>query len=107
MDEDHRVFFHHLPAGDPDCGIYKVFEIFSAILRAPDNMILDEFGKRGLRGAKFTAPSGINYHTFANWVQQRRRKGQAGGLSSAKGSAKSDSVLLAGGSGSAFALFDK
>jgi len=54
--------------------------------------LLDEFEKSGLSGAKFSALSGIKYQTFANWVQQRRRKGQTGALSSAKGSAKSESV---------------
>jgi hypothetical protein len=52
----------------------------------------DEFEKSGLSGVKFSALSGIKYQTFANWVQQRRRKGQTGALSSAKGSAKSESV---------------
>jgi hypothetical protein len=54
--------------------------------------LLDEFEKSGLSGAKFSALSGIKYQTFANWVQQRRRKGQTGALSSAKGSAKNESV---------------
>ena len=36
--------------------------------------LLDEFEKSGLSGAKFAALSGIKYSTFANWVQQRRRK---------------------------------
>lgn len=54
--------------------------------------LLEEFEKSGLSGAKFAALSGIKYQTFANWVQQRRRKGQAGALASAKGSAKSESV---------------
>lgn len=50
--------------------------------------LLDEFEKSGLSGAKFAALSGIKYQTFAKWVQQRRRKGQAGALSSAKDAAK-------------------
>ena len=54
--------------------------------------LLDEFEKSGLSGAKFAAISGIKYQTFANWVQQRRRKGQTVALSSAKGAAKSESV---------------
>jgi hypothetical protein len=54
--------------------------------------LLDEFEKSGLSGAKFAALSGIKYQTFANWVQQRQRKGQAGALSPAKGAAKSESV---------------
>ena len=36
--------------------------------------LLDEFEKSGLSGAQFAALSGIKYQTFANWVQQRRRK---------------------------------
>lgn len=54
--------------------------------------LLDEFQKSGLSGAKFAALSGIKYQTFANWVQQRRRKGQAGALASGKDCAKSESV---------------
>jgi transposase len=36
--------------------------------------LLDEFEKSGLSGTKFAAFCGIKYQTFANWVQQRRRK---------------------------------
>ncbi len=36
--------------------------------------LVDEFERSGLSGKKFTALVGIKYSTFANWVQQRRRK---------------------------------
>jgi hypothetical protein len=36
--------------------------------------LVDGFERSGLSGKKFTALVGIKYSTFANWVQQRRRK---------------------------------
>ncbi len=35
--------------------------------------VLDEFERSGLSGMKFAAIAGINYQTFASWVQRRRR----------------------------------
>ena len=34
--------------------------------------LLDEFEHSGLKGAAFVRTVGISYHTFANWIQQRR-----------------------------------
>ncbi len=34
--------------------------------------VLDEFERSGLSGMKFAAVAGINYQTFASWVQKRR-----------------------------------
>lgn len=53
--------------------------------------LLDEFAKSGLSGIKFAALSGIKYQTFANWVQQRRRK-QTPSSSVEKRERKSNSV---------------
>jgi hypothetical protein len=36
--------------------------------------ILDEFEGSGLSGRKFAELTGINYQTFATWVQKRRRE---------------------------------
>ena len=36
--------------------------------------LLGEFDRSGMSGAKFAAWAGIKYPTFANWVQERRRK---------------------------------
>lgn len=36
--------------------------------------LLAEFERSGMSGAKFAAWAGIKYPTFANWVQERRRK---------------------------------
>lgn len=35
--------------------------------------LLDEFERSGLSGTKFAAVAGVNYQTFASWVQKRRR----------------------------------
>jgi DNA-binding transcriptional regulator YiaG len=35
--------------------------------------ILDEFERSGLSGTKFAAVAGVNYQTFASWVQKRRK----------------------------------
>lgn len=35
--------------------------------------MLDEFERSGLSGTKFAAVAGVNYQTFASWVQKRRR----------------------------------
>ena len=35
--------------------------------------VLDEFERSGLCGTKFAQVAGVNYHTFASWVQKRRR----------------------------------
>jgi hypothetical protein len=34
--------------------------------------LLDEFERSGLKGAEFARTAGINYQTFAGWLQQRR-----------------------------------
>ena len=34
--------------------------------------ILDEFERSGLKGAQFARLAGVNYGTFATWVQKRR-----------------------------------
>ena len=35
--------------------------------------LLEEFERSGVSGKKFAALVGINYQTFASWVQQRRK----------------------------------
>lgn len=35
--------------------------------------LLDEFERSGLSGAQFAQVAGVNYQTFASWVQRRRR----------------------------------
>lgn len=35
--------------------------------------MLDEFERSGLSGTRFAAVAGVNYQTFASWVQKRRR----------------------------------
>lgn len=35
--------------------------------------ILDAFERSGLSGTKFAAVAGVNYQTFASWVQKRRK----------------------------------
>ena len=39
--------------------------------------ILKEFDQSGMSGQKFAKWAGIKYTTFANWLQQRRKQGQA------------------------------
>ena len=36
--------------------------------------ILDEFERSGLKGAQFARLAGINYGTFATWLQKRRHE---------------------------------
>jgi hypothetical protein len=35
--------------------------------------LLDEFERSGLKGLPFARMAGINYQTFASWIQKRRR----------------------------------
>jgi transposase len=35
--------------------------------------LFDEFERSGLSGKEFTAMTGVNYQTFASWMQKRRR----------------------------------
>ena len=35
--------------------------------------LLEEFARSGVSGKKFAALVGVNYQTFASWVQQRRK----------------------------------
>ncbi len=37
-------------------------------------VILDEFERSGLSGRKFAEVIGVNYQTFAGWVQRQRRE---------------------------------
>ena len=39
--------------------------------------ILKEFDQSGMSGQKFAKWAGIKYTTFANWLQQRRKRAQA------------------------------
>jgi DNA-binding transcriptional regulator YiaG len=41
--------------------------------RARQEALLDEFERSGVSGQKFAALVGVNYQTFATWVQRRRR----------------------------------
>jgi|GEM_PF-254166 len=41
--------------------------------KAQRERLLDEFERSGLSGTKFAAVVGVNYQTFASWVQKRRR----------------------------------
>ena len=41
--------------------------------RARQEALLDEFERSGVSGQKFAALVGINYQTFATWVQRRRK----------------------------------
>ena len=43
-------------------------------LRAWQEVLLDEFERSWVSGLKFAALVGINYQTFATWVQRRRRE---------------------------------
>lgn len=41
--------------------------------RARQEALLDEFERSGVGGQKFATLVGINYQTFATWVQRRRK----------------------------------
>ena len=41
--------------------------------RARQEALLDEFERSSVSGLKFAALVGVNYQTFATWVQRRRR----------------------------------
>lgn len=41
--------------------------------RVRQEALLDEFERSGVSGKKFAALVGVNYQTFATWVQRRRR----------------------------------
>ena len=47
--------------------------------------LLMEFDRSGMSGQKFAAWAGMKYTTFANWLQQRRKQGQAHIPSGAEG----------------------
>ena len=49
--------------------------------RARREALLAEFARSAVSGRKFAALVGVNYQTFASWVQQRRK--QRGGYPSA------------------------
>jgi len=43
------------------------------IPRAQREALLDEFERSGLKGQPFASLVGVNYQTFASWIQKRRR----------------------------------
>jgi hypothetical protein len=47
--------------------------------------ILKEFDQSAMSGQKFAKWAGIKYTTFANWLQQRRKRAQAQAPSGAEG----------------------
>jgi hypothetical protein len=54
--------------------------------------MLHEFERSGLCGTKFAAVAGVNYQTFASWVQKRRRATGAYTNSSRKPATKKTTV---------------
>ena len=40
----------------------------------PREAILDEFERRGLKGVAFARMTGLQYQTFASWIQRRRHE---------------------------------
>ena len=69
--------------------------------KARREALLAEFERSGVSGKKFAALVGVNYQTFASWVQQWRR--QRGGYPAAAEGAKVlrlvEAVVVAGGDG--------
>ena len=55
------------------------------VSRAQREALLDEFERSGLKGRPFARLVGLNYQTFASWIQKRRR---ARGDYSTEGAAK-------------------
>lgn len=41
--------------------------------KARREALLEEFERSGVSGKKFAAMVGVNYQTFASWVQKRRK----------------------------------
>ena len=70
--------------------------------KARREALLAEFERSGVSGKKFAALVGVNYQTFASWVQQwRRRRGEH--PAAAKGAEMLrlvEAVVVAGGDGS-------
>jgi hypothetical protein len=44
------------------------------VTRAQREALLDEFERCGLKGLPFARMAGVNYQTFASWVQKRRHQ---------------------------------
>ncbi len=44
------------------------------VTRAQREALLDEFERSGLKGLPFARMAGVNYPTFASWVQKRRHQ---------------------------------
>ena len=38
--------------------------------------LLDEFERSGMKGRPFARMAGVNYQTFASWIQKRPRRGR-------------------------------
>ena len=53
-----------------------IFSASSRVRTPPDRRdeLLDEFERGGISGAEFARIVGVNYQTFATWVQARRKK---------------------------------
>jgi hypothetical protein len=68
-------------------------------------MLLDEFEKSGLSGQKFAEMTGVNYQTFATWMQKRRRvrgdyqKGKASKVTRRAKKMQWVEAVIGGGSG--------
>ena len=60
--------------------------------------LLDAFERSGLSGMKFAALHGVKYPSFANWVQQRKRRRLAAVAGSGDGAGRSPEARLAGSS---------
>jgi transposase-like protein len=62
------------PVTPPEHEILKTDKL-GRVRTPPDRReaILDAFERSGMPGTRFAAQHGINYQTFASWVQKRRR----------------------------------
>lgn len=45
----------------------------ATIPKAQREALLDEFERRGFKGKPFARLVGVNYQSFASWIQKRRR----------------------------------
>ncbi|WP_309401042.1 IS66 family insertion sequence element accessory protein TnpA [Cerasicoccus maritimus] len=60
---------------DKEAELLKV-DVLGRVTMPPEKreVILDEFERSGMSGQAFAEHIGVNYQTFATWVQKRRRE---------------------------------
>lgn len=85
-----------MPTDDPTIPLKRDVLGRVFVPKAQREALLDEFERSGLKGKPFAKLVGVNYQTFASWIQNRRRaRGDYARLAATKSAEAEPTVVRA------------